>query len=225
MKNKILWTILLLTSLNSFAQNTDDKSLVLLETLKKENKKLLTGLKGLQETILEVGSKKQAFSVLGGYSENGFSILGSYSYYNSNAEKRKNNFLELSILASFLKEKVSSYDIPINQYSLNAGYFIKVSMLSASNKQLVIAIGAGGTIGYEDINNGDLQVSNGAIIMDKSKMIYGAFGGIDTDIYISKSLALAAKTNLYYHANSDVGKTKFFVGIGLKYSIFKKQAR
>ncbi len=225
MKNTILWGLLLLSSLNLFAQKSEDQTVALLETLKEENEKLLTGLYDLKESILEVGLKKQAFSILGGYSENGFSILGSYSYYNSNAEKRKNNFLELSFLASFLKEKESDYNISIDQYTLNAGYFVKLPILSAANKQFVIAMGAGGIIGYEDINKGELQLSNGAMITDESKVIYGGFGGLDADIHISERLSLNTKTNIYYHANSDIGKTKFFVGLGLKYSILKNQAQ
>ncbi|WP_103072206.1 conjugal transfer protein TraO [Aquimarina sediminis] len=229
MKNTILWGLLILSSLNLFAQKAEDQTLVLLETLKEENEKLLAGLNDLKESILEVGLKKQVFSILGGYSENGFSVLGSYSYYNSNVEKRKNNFLELSFLASFLKEKEkekeSDYNIPVDQYTLNAGYFVKLPTLSASNKQFVIALGAGGTIGYEDINKGELQFSNGAMITDESKVIYGGFGGVDTDIHISERLSLATKINIYYHANSDIGKTKFFAGLGLKYSILKNKAQ
>ncbi len=225
MKNTLLWGLLLVNTINLFSQNEGDQTLVLLETFKEENEKLLVGLNDLKESILEIGLKKQAFSVLAGYSENGFSVLGTYSYYNSNTEKRKNNFLELSFLASFIKENESGYDIPIDQYTLNAGYFIKIPMLSASNKQMVIAVGAGGTLGYEHINKGDSMLSNGAMITEESKVIYGAFGGIDADIQLSKKLSLTTKTNIYYHANSDLAETKFFVGLGLKYSILKNQAQ
>ncbi len=205
MKNTLLWGLLLLNTINLFSQNTEDQTLVLLENLKEQKEKLLVSLNDLKESILEIGLKKQAFSVLSGYSENGFSVLGSYSYYNSNSEKRKNNFLELSFLASFIKENESNYDIPVDQYTLNAGYFIKIPMLSASNKQIVIAVGAGGTLGYEHINKRKSMLSNGAIITDESKVIYGAFGGLDANIQLSKKLSLATKTNINYHKNSGMG--------------------
>ncbi len=82
-----------------------------------------------------------------------------------------------------------------------------------------------GTLGHEHINKGDFILSNGAMITDESKVIYGAFGGLDADIQFSEKLSLVTKTNIYYHANSDLAKTKFFVGLGLKYSILKNQAQ
>lgn len=167
-------------------------------------------------------AKKHAFSVFGGYSENGYSLLGSYNFYNSNKAENLNDFIELSLLASFVHESKTDYEIPVQVYSINVGYFKNSAMFSGTSKQLNIAIGGGGLIGYENINNGNNELPNGSLIVDESKIIYGGFVGIDANIFITSHFSITSKTNLYYHPNSEVGKAKFIIGIGLKYSILKK---
>ena len=107
----------------------------------------------IKESIILKTAKKHSFSALGGYAENGFSILGSYNFYNSNKLSRLNNFIELSILASYINEDQSSYEIPIQNYTLNAGYFIRIPMLSGTLQEITTTIGLGGIIGYESINS------------------------------------------------------------------------
>lgn len=175
----------------------------------------------IKESIILKTAKKHSFSVLGGYTENGFSILGSYNFYNSNKLSRLNNFIELSILASYINEDQSSYKIPIQNHTLNAGYFARIPMLSGTLQEITTTIGLGGLIGYESINSNDQDLPNGALILDESKFIYGGFVGMNVDIFISDHFDLTAKSNLYYHPNSDIGETKIFIGAGLKYSILK----
>lgn len=185
------------------------------------NQTFLYEIEKLKDSILNTNAKKHSFSALGGYTENGFAFLGSYNFYNRSKNERLDDFIELSFLASFAKEDITDYKIPIHNYTLNTGYFKFIPFLSGNRLELTTSIGIGGSLGYESINSNASELPNGAIILDKSKFIYGGFVGINFDIYLSKNLDITAKSNLYYHTNSDTGKTKIFAGVGIKYSILK----
>ena len=211
------------------AQTPETQTALLVKELKNQfeelqflNNKLKDDVIKLKESILLKTAKKHSFSVFGGYTENGFSFLGSYNFYNSNELRKLNDFIELSFLASFSNEDLSGYEIPVNNYTLNAGYFKRIPMLSGTLQEITTTIGLGGLIGYESINANNQDLPNGALILDESKFIYGGFIGMNVDIFISNHFDLTAKSNLYYHPNSNIGKTKIFIGVGLKYSILKK---
>ena len=80
-----------------------------------------------------------------------------------------------------------------------------------------VNIGAGGVFGYETVNKGEKNLSNGALITSRPGFIFGAFLGLDIDYSISDKLSLVLKANQYYHANSNLGEFVPFVGLGLKY--------
>lgn len=177
----------------------------------------------IQESRLVQNTKNYSFSAFGGYTENGFTLLGCYNFHNSKDSTKQHNFIELSVLASFINEDISSYEIPVHNYTLNIGYFKKVTMLSGMPKEFTTSIGVGGLLGYESINSNTQELPNGVLILDKSKFIYGGFIGANVNIFLSEQFDLTAKSNLYYHPNSDVGQTKIFVGIGIKYLILKNK--
>jgi hypothetical protein len=219
-------TILLIAVLTIYcnsivAQDSKDDLAEVLKELHLHSNQISKELNELKSKLLLKIAKKHSFGLYGGYSENGGSVLGSYSFYNSNKIENLDDFIEASITSSFIKEEKSGYQIPIDIYSLNIGYFKKVSMLSDSNKQFTTAIGIGGVFGYENINKGNTELPNGALVFSDSQIIYGGYAGVNLDVFISDRFDLSAKTNIYYHANSDIGKTRFFIGIGVRYSILK----
>lgn len=168
-------------------------------------------------------AKKHSFSTLGGYTENGISFLVTYNYHNQRKNLKHDNYLELSFLISLAEESISNYNISVDNYTFNPGYFFKIPMLSDQSKQYITTLGFGGIIGFESVNNNNTELENGAIITDQSKVIYGGFAGINLDIEFFKNWNLTAKSNIYYHPNSDVGNTKIFIGAGLKYIILENK--
>ena len=96
-------------------------------------------------------------------------------------------------------KKLSVDDIYINFSGVDIGRRVKLSG------------------GYETVNKGEKNLSNGALITSRPGFIYGAFLGLDIDYSISDKLSLVLKANQYYHANSNLGEFVPFVGLGLKY--------
>lgn len=160
--------------------------------------------------------KKHSISILSGYSTGGYGVSLAYqNYFNSNG-----NYFELSALAGFAEEQESGFEIPVSYYTLNVGYFKELKIMSNLDADYTLSIGAGLSGGYELVNEGNETLANGIKVNDESKVIYGPFGVIDLDIYLSNSVSLVAKGGYYFHVNSDIGKSKIFAGVGIKYTIF-----
>ncbi len=160
--------------------------------------------------------KNHSISILSGYSTDGYGVLIEYhNYFNSNG-----NYFELSALAGFAEEQESGFEIPVSYYTLNAGYFKGLKILSNLDADYTLSIGAGLSVGYELVNEGNETLANGIKVNDESKVVYGPFGGVNLDIYLSNSVSLVAKGGYYFHVNSDIGKSKIFAGVGIKYTIF-----
>lgn len=151
--------------------------------------------------------------VLAGYSDNGYAGMINYNHY-----PQLDRYIQAGIYVSFNENEVRNIKIPYNNISLNVGYF--KTIIDSGSGQFKISLGAGGVAGYEIINNGKETLSNGALIQDDSKFIYGAFGSAESDIYLNDDISIILKFNQFYHQNSDLGKFTIFAGVGIRYILF-----
>lgn len=156
----------------------------------------------------------KSVSYLAGYSEEGFANQINLQLYPGQVSE---SFYEIGIYTGFLKETKTKYNLELNVYSLNAGYHFRLRPVSATNNKIVTTLGFGGIIGLEKLNEGNKDLEDGALILSEDGLIYGGYGAIETDFYLSKNWSLIGKYTHYYHVNSDVGQSKFMAGIGLKY--------
>jgi len=148
-----------------------------------------------------------------GYSDNGYATMLNYNHY-----PELDRYIQAGIYVSFNENEVRGIKIPYNNISLNIGYFKTV--LGTTRGQFKLSLGLGGVAGYEIINNGKETLSNGALILDDSKFIYGAFGSVESDLYLNDDLSIILKFNQFYHQNSDLGKFTIFAGAGVRYILF-----
>ncbi|UUW07877.1 conjugal transfer protein TraO [Flavobacterium plurextorum] len=154
---------------------------------------------------------KNAFGVGIGATQDGYGVMFSHNYFINDR-----NSISASILATDAKYKVGEDKIGYNDITLNLGY--SVPLYLTQNRKFGIVFGSGVVLGYEIVNgNKNLNLSNGSLILDESKFIYGAYVGLDFDYLINDRTTLFIKVNEYYHANSDLGKFVPFAGIGLRY--------
>lgn len=156
-------------------------------------------------------SQESAIAISGGMTEDGSAVLVSYNY-----NLKNDDFIQGSVFISFAKDGyLSDVKIPYNDFTVNAGYYKRI--IKTKNNFFKISLGLGGIFGYESVNNGDRELENGALVMSESKFIYGAFAGLDTDIYLSDNFSAIIKANQYYHHNSDVGQFVPYLGAGIRY--------
>lgn len=161
--------------------------------------------------VQSLSAQESALSISGGLTEDGNALIASYNYY-----MRNDNFFQASVFVSFAKDPYKDgIKIPYNDFTVNAGYYKRV--FKTKNNAFKASIGGGGVFGYEAINNGNKELSNGALIKSKAGFIYGAFIGLDTDLYLSDDYSVVLKINEYYHHNSDMGQFTAYAGIGIRY--------
>ncbi|WP_299440413.1 conjugal transfer protein TraO [uncultured Aquimarina sp.] len=164
----------------------------------------------LYANALSAQSHKVAFSITGGIVQDGFSgmITGDYKV-------NEFDFLQFNIQGSFANLEQNNIDIPVNTYSFNAGFFFDI--LRNNSRTFALSLGAGGTIGYESINNGDQTLENNQILnIETNNVVYGAYAGLDADIFISPVISLNIKLNETYHFNSEIGELTPYAGLGIK---------
>lgn len=148
-----------------------------------------------------------------GYSEDGAAGLLNYNYYIN-----KYDFIQAGLFVSSGNMKVKGYDIKFNDITFNGGYF--TSVYSTVRDKINFNAGGGLVAGYEAVNNGSELLSSGAIVLDKSKFIYGLFGSLESEIYLNNEWTLMVKYNQFFHVNSDLGKWTPFIGVGARYFLF-----
>lgn len=157
-------------------------------------------------------TQKRTLEVLAGYSENGHFLMANLHFY---PNENTNRFFEIGGFAGFLEERNTGYDIPIEVYTFNVGYFTEIAYMSSNDRSFLFSIGIGGVIGNETIDLSSIQLSERQFIETRDGVIYGGYGALRADIALTKHLSLIGRYTHYYHANSDIGKTKFMLGLGL----------
>lgn len=156
-------------------------------------------------------SYTNGFVVNLGVVQDGFGGLFNYNYFVD-----RHDFIEASILFTASKYKYDSdIEIPYNDFTFNLG-FSKNVFYNYQNT-FNININAGGVFGYETVNRGENNLDNGSLILSKPGFVYGAFIGIDVDLFLTDQLSLVLKTNEYYHANSTLGEFLPYIGLGLRF--------
>ncbi|MEP5339270.1 MAG: conjugal transfer protein TraO [Algibacter sp.] len=155
-----------------------------------------------------------AIELLGGYSYRGIGFLANYNYHISG-----NQMVQGGVYFSYNSAEVKdNIEVPYNTFNVNIGYITNI--YTSIRKTTKINAGGGGLLGYEEVNNGNILLENGALVLEQSKFIYGGFAFVELDFYINNDIGLILKLNEYYHVNSDLGKLSLFAGVGMRYFFF-----
>ncbi len=153
---------------------------------------------------------KVAFSFTGGIVDDGFAGFVTVDY-----KVNDYDYIQLNAQASFTNLELQEIEIPINLYAFQAGFFFDI--LRNNSRTFAVGIGVGGLVGYEIINGGDPEIQNNLRLdIETNTLLYGAYAGIDADIFLSPTVAINIKANEAYHINSNVGELTPYIGLGLK---------
>ncbi|AWX44792.1 hypothetical protein HME9304_01797 [Flagellimonas maritima] len=169
---------------------------------------LFTGLASLQGQ-----RSKTAVEFAPGYAQEGFGIKGAFNYYHN-----RTDYLHANILATFSKEKTSTaVTVPYNIFLFNAAYFTPV--IKSKDNSNSLYTGGGISLGYESINGNEPDLEDNSLLVSESGLLYGFYGGINADYFLSDSFSLILPIDLFYHFGSDLGNIHFFTGLGVRYHI------
>jgi hypothetical protein len=156
-------------------------------------------------------SYSDAVSFNAGITQSGFGVALSYNYL-----VNRHDFIVGGVFGSMAKEKyIDTIDIPYNDFTVTLGYSKNVFFDRLNNFN--VNVSAGAVFGYEAINNGDKELSNGAVILSESGFIYGGFIGVEGLYNISEDYSILLNATEFYHANSSLGQFIPFISIGIRY--------
>ena len=110
-----------------------------------------------------------------------------------------------------------SYQVPLCDYLLQMGY--AHPLLSDKGKNIFLYLGPSALVGYEQLNRGDALLPDGATLLDRSGLVYGA--GIQTSVecFLLDRLILSSKVQAHYLFNSDVYRLRPMLSLGLRYQL------
>lgn len=143
----------------------------------------------------------------------GYGYGGEITYNNNLSDKA---FVQIALNTAFKSYEGGNVEIPYYDFTASYSYFLTVLNLG-TKKRKTLSLGGGGLLGYELVNNGQVELSNIVKLNGKSKFIFGAVISADIDITLSEHYSLMIKNSEFYHVNTDFGNFTNYSGIGLRY--------
>jgi len=136
-----------------------------------------------------------------------------------NFHHKMTDFIQANVFIGLSNKEVASSNVeyPNDNYLFNLGYF--TTLFSSPDKGISLFLGGGASLGLEHINQGNLELSDGSILLSEGGFVYGGFASLDLDWFLNESLSLTLPVNGFYHPNSNIDEAMFFVGVGIRYYI------
>ncbi len=151
--------------------------------------------------------------ITGGYTGEGYGFSAGFNYY-----VNKWTYYQGSVFIGISNEKFQEIVIPYTNFSVNATYNRNVWF--NRRKEFSLSVGGGPVIGWEVVNNGNNELSNGAIIQSSSQFIWGVVAQSEFQYVINNSWTTFIKLNQFFHISSDLGNFQPYASIGFKYDFF-----
>ena len=130
---------------------------------------------------------------------------------------KRGRYTYLSAIYNQQSLEYRNSQVPLRDYLLQMGY--AHPLLSDKGKNIFLYLGASALVGYEQLNRGDALLPDGATLLDRSGLVYGA--GIQTSIecFLLDRLILSSKVQAHYLFNSDVYRLRPMLSLGLRYQL------
>ena len=118
---------------------------------------------------------------------------------------------------TYLSAVYNQLSLEYRNYLLQMGY--AHPLLSDKGKNIFLYLGPSALVGYEQLNRGDALLPDGATLLDRSGLVYGA--GIQTSVecFLLDRLILSSKVQAHYLFNSDVYRLRPMLSLGLRYQL------
>lgn len=160
-----------------------------------------------------ISNYSSSMEISGGYIGEGYGFTAGFNYY-----MNKWTYYQGSVFLGFSEEDFKGITIPYNNFNINLTYNRNVWF--NRRKELSLSLGGGPTLGWEIVNNGNNELSNGAIITSSSSFIWGVIAQSEFQYVINNKFTAFLKLNQSYHISSDLGQLQPYTGVGFKYDFF-----
>ncbi len=107
--------------------------------------------------------------------------------------------------------------VPCKDYLLQLGYMH--ALLSDKGKNLFFYLGASAVGGYEELNEDNALLYNGAKLLDKSNFVYGSVLHTSVELFLTDNLVLSLKGQARLIFGTDLNRLRPALALGLKFNI------
>ncbi len=150
--------------------------------------------------------------------KNGFTFMAGYSIFLKHSDRI---IVSFDYLQKSYKYSDNEKFLPLQDFTITGEYYYKLISDRASN--FFLSGGGGLLFGYETINMGIKNLSDGSVIQNKDAFILGGLLGLEAEYYINNRVVLLAgiKERLYGGSSvCNVGNritvhTQFYIGLKL----------
>lgn len=161
---------------------------------------------------LSYSQYNKSIDISAGIADGGYGAEIAYNHYTY-----RRDYFQTFAIVNYNQQIYKQYEIPYLFGGIGFGYYTPISF--DRRERFFISIGGGGLIGYEQINEGEKELPNGALINSDENLIYGLFAGIELENRITQGVNLLIKGKQQYHFNSDLGNFSTYIGVGTRLDI------
>lgn len=108
-------------------------------------------------------------------------------------------------------------EIPLESYFLEGGYSFR--LIEVMKGFINVNIMPSVVVGYEQINKGNEQLEDGAVIISKDSFLYGGGGTLSVETYFSDRIIFLLKGKVKVAIGSDLEIWHPGVGVGLRFNL------
>nr|WP_199156159.1 conjugal transfer protein TraO [Pedobacter sp. ASV2] len=128
---------------------------------------------------------------------------------------KNGNYQLWSVEYSYKKHEFESFSIPVETYSAEGGFSVR--LLGDWAKNISLNLGLTGVVGYEIINGSETTLPNGAVIQNKDSFVYGAGLRLSLETYLTNNFVLLLQGKAKGIWGTSVEQFRPSAGVGIRY--------
>ncbi len=107
--------------------------------------------------------------------------------------------------------------VPCKDYLLQLGYMH--ALLSDKGKNIFFYLGASAVGGYEELNENNAFLYNGAKLLDKSNFVYGSALHSSIELFLTDNIVLSLKGQARLIFGTDLNRLRPALALGLRFNL------
>ncbi len=107
--------------------------------------------------------------------------------------------------------------VPCKGYLLQLGYMH--ALLSDKGKNIFFYLGASAVGGYEELNEDNTFLYNGAKLLDKSNFVYGSALHSSVELFLTDNIVLSLKGQARLIFGTDLNRLRPALALGLRFNL------
>lgn len=130
---------------------------------------------------------------------------------------RKGNYQRYGLEYGHREHRYRGKPLSQQTFMLDAGHVLRV--LGTASRSLSFHAGLGAAVGYESFNRGKEVLADGAVILDRDGMVYGAQGLVSLEFYVSDQIVLVLRGKALLLWGTDHKQFRPSSGVAIRFNL------